>query len=242
MIISEKQLYVDRFMKKIIKKDCWEWTACTTPQGYGQFVFNGKMQGAHRVSWQIHRGSIPDGMLICHKCDNPKCVNPDHLFLGTHKDNSVDMSIKGRGSLKRGEKHPSAKLKEEDVKEIFNLSGKLSQREIAKKFNVTQGLIVNILNHRSWRTVSSSMKSMSPNGVASNQKGSNSGRAKLSQKDVEIILKMRGLKTSVQVGKEFNVTSGNIRSIWARRSWSHLTTNQQSEELKVIECIRCGKL
>lgn len=235
MIISEKQTYIDRFMKKIIKKDCWEWTACTTPQGYGQFVFNGKMQGAHRVSWQIHRGSIPYGMLVCHKCDNPRCVNPDHLFLGTHKDNSVDMSSKGRGLLKRGEKHPSAKLKEEDVKEIFNLSGQLSQREIAKKFNVSQGLIQIILKHQAWENITISLKSMSAGGLASNQKGSNSGRAKLSEKDVEIILKMRGLKTSVQVGNEFSVTSGNIRSIWARRSWSHLTANQQSEELKVVE-------
>ncbi len=191
---------------------------------------------AHRISYAIHHGSIPDGMIVCHNCDNPPCVNPGHLFLGTYKQNTADMMAKGRGALKYGEKHPSAKLKEEDVKEIFSLSGILSQRELAKKFNVTQGLIERILNHKAWKTVGHSMISLSSNGAGSNQKGSNSGRAKLSEKDVEVILKMRGLKTSVQVGKEFNVTSGNIRSIWARRSWSHLDiTNQQSEELKEIE-------
>ena len=237
MIISEKQILTERLLSKagnLTINGCKEFLGALRPDGYGQLTMKGKSYSAHRLSWSIENGDIPTGLCVLHKCDNRKCINPDHLFIGTHKDNSIDMSNKGRGSLKRGEKHPSAKLKEEDVKEIFNLSGQLSQREIAKKFNVTQGLIVNILNHRSWRTVSSSMKSMSPTGLASNQKGSNSGRAKLSEKDVEIILKMQGLKTSVQVGKDFNVTSGNIRSIWARRSWSHLA-NQQSAELRATQ-------
>lgn len=234
MIISEKQ--TDSFWNNVKKSDtCWVYGKSSSRWNYGHVTINGKSVLAHRMSYTIHYGDIPNGMIVCHKCDNPPCINPDHLFLGAHKDNSIDMSNKGRGSLKRGEKHPGAKLKEEDVKEIFKLSGQLSQRAIAEKFNVTQGLVQRILKHKTWQNITSSLKSMSAVGLASNQKGSNSGRAKLSEKDVSIILKMKGLKTSVQVGKEFNVTSGNIRSIWARRSWIHLTNNQQLEELKEIK-------
>lgn len=97
---------------------CWNWKK-TSGRRYGNMHYDGTAQQAHRVSWQLHRGPIPDGLHVLHRCDNTKCVNPDHLFLGTRSDNMVDMVAKGRdgkaGRLKAGEGHHNAKLREVDV-------------------------------------------------------------------------------------------------------------------------------
>ncbi len=171
MIISEKQIKLqERFLSKVselTENDCKEWLGAVRSDGYGIFqIADGgprytSSHYAHRVSYELFVSDIPKGLCVLHKCDNRKCVNPDHLFIGTNKDNTADMMKKERGALKRGSKNPCAKLTESNIKDIFDFSGTLSQREIAKKFNVTQGLITNILNHRSWKTVSQSMVSMS---------------------------------------------------------------------------------
>lgn len=86
-----------RFMKHVNKTDtCWLWTGSIDVSGYGDCWFRGKTDGAHRVAWLIFNGEITDGLFVLHRCDNPKCVNPEHLFLGTHSDNMRDASSKGR--------------------------------------------------------------------------------------------------------------------------------------------------
>lgn len=94
---------------------CWLWTACKTEDGYGSLSVWPKRLRAHRWSYQHHVGEIPDGMCVCHKCDNPICVNPDHLFLGTHQDNMADRNRKGRQHRPQGELSGTAKITEETV-------------------------------------------------------------------------------------------------------------------------------
>lgn len=87
---------MERFWNKVEKSDgCWNWIG-SKRVGYGAFKINGKVTGAHRYSFELKNGKIPDGMIICHSCDNPSCVNPDHLFLGSHRDNTIDAFNKGR--------------------------------------------------------------------------------------------------------------------------------------------------
>ena len=101
-----------RFWPKVAKSGdgCWLWTAHRTALGYGRFNLRGKVTKAHRVSWELTNGPIPHGLCVLHKCDNPPCVRPDHLFLGTIADNQADMAQKGRSFLKQ---HPECALRGE---------------------------------------------------------------------------------------------------------------------------------
>ena len=95
--MTDTLIKMERFWNKVDKTDdCWNWTASKNIQGYGYFRFDGKMRKAHRMAWLLVNGEIPDGMCVCHTCDNPGCVNPIHLWLGTNQDNMDDMNNKGR--------------------------------------------------------------------------------------------------------------------------------------------------
>lgn len=117
--------------------------------GYGATHFNGKQQLAHRVSWEIANGPIPQGMCVRHSCDNPVCVNPAHLFLGTKADNSADMARKRRSAL--GERHGNAKLTETDVRQIREMrAGGTMRRDIAARFAITPEHVDQIVRRRNW--------------------------------------------------------------------------------------------
>jgi HNH endonuclease len=104
----------------IDSKGCWIWQGAKTEGGYGHLYVDGYTQLAHRVMWTVVVGSIPDGMLICHTCDNPPCINPEHLFMGTVSANSRDMVQKGRGrgASRPGEKNPNHKISNDTVLRI----------------------------------------------------------------------------------------------------------------------------
>lgn len=142
-----------RFWSKvhICEQDkCWEWLGSFSKSGYGKFWTNDKEYRAHRYSWEALFGKILDGLFVCHKCNNTKCVNPNHLFLGTNKDNSEHM-VSCERSLK-GSKNHQSKLLESDVIEIFRLRNeeKLTHKEISEIFNIDRTNIGKILNKNDW--------------------------------------------------------------------------------------------
>jgi HNH endonuclease len=130
-----------------VHNGCWLWTAFLTCKGYGQFKINGKLLQAHRASWILHYGEIPDSLQVLHSCDNRNCVNPNHLFLGTDADNKADAVAKGRYAS--GERNSGAKLTEEQVAEIRMST--LSQRELAQLYDVNISTIQGIKVNRSWK-------------------------------------------------------------------------------------------
>lgn len=129
------------FWQKVQKSDgCWLWTgASLPPMGHGTIRRGKKNYTVHRLSWEIHRGHIPDGLQVCHHCDVPKCVNPDHLFLGTQADNNRDRHMKGRTVMPnlKGQDHPSAKLTDDDVRAIRAAHHKIPAPKLAKQFGVS---------------------------------------------------------------------------------------------------------
>ena len=153
--MSKKEPTEVRFWRYVKKTDtCWNWIGAThriNKWGYGVIgCQGGKIVRAHRFSYQIHKGEIPYGMLVCHSCDNPSCVNPDHLFLGTAKDNMDDAVSKGR--MASGERHPCAKLTWDKVEEIRKMykSGKYTQRKLGEMFGVDHSVINEIHLNKIW--------------------------------------------------------------------------------------------
>lgn len=132
--------------------ECWEWTGSINSEGYGNINI-GKTEKAHRFSYLAFHGKIDPLKVVCHKCDNPPCVNPHHLFLGTREDNLKDCIAKGRAKYSHGESHRLAKLTSKDVLVIRELLSKRSQLAIAKKFGVSDKSISNIKKNRTWKHV-----------------------------------------------------------------------------------------
>ena len=152
--ITEKD--IDRFFKKVaitanINK-CWEWIGTTHKTGYGIFSLGYNNYYAHRMSYCITNRIDPDEKEVCHSCDNPKCVNPNHLFLGTHLENMRDCRKKDRMVSFKGAKNGCSKLTENNVLSIREsyAYGKITQRKLANEYNVSFGLISRILKRNSW--------------------------------------------------------------------------------------------
>ena len=145
-----------RFWEKVKKcRGCWEWLGTKIPNGYGQLWNEKRHHNAHRVSWQLHYGKIPKGLLVLHTCDNRSCVNPSHLFLGTNQDNTDDMFRKGRENPPRGNRQPLAKLSPTKVREIRGLVAQgITRRELAKLFHVSASSISRVASGEIWAFVS----------------------------------------------------------------------------------------
>lgn len=138
-----------RFFSRLVKLDngCWQWRSHTDKDGYGILQSAHRNIRAHRLSYEIHKGAIPEGMIVCHHCDNQGCVNPDHLFVGTQKDNAQDALRKGRHYV--GEKNGRSKLTEKNIKKI--LTSELNDQQLADKFGVTRSTISSVRRGDSWQ-------------------------------------------------------------------------------------------
>lgn len=175
---------IQRFWTKVdTSGDCWVWKGGRSPSGYGMFTVKRRNTRAHRVSYMIAHGPIPDGMCVLHRCDNPPCINPKHLFLGTDLDNVRDRDAKGRtatgerngfrkhpeivprgdshpfrlnpGLHVRGERAPSAKLKEAQVREIRRLHQEtgIGKKKLAQMFGVSKPTITSIIRGKTWQHI-----------------------------------------------------------------------------------------
>lgn len=175
-----KSSFSVKFWSKVdTSGDCWLWTAARDRKGYGRFhttYGTGKPHhlGAHRMAYILAYGDIASDLEVCHRCDNPPCVNPDHLFLATHAQNMADQYAKGRNSpppheygsqhwhnrmpekTPKGEKHANAKLTLEQVKDIraSYVAGRLSLQQLANQYGVTKSCIHSIVKDKGWKRVS----------------------------------------------------------------------------------------
>jgi len=145
---------LDRFKAKYSKQDtgCWEWGAAVTGSGYGGIKINGKMVGAHVAAYELFIGSVPEGLEIGHKCDNPLCVNPEHLEAITHQENMRQQKERDRHA--RGSRNVFAKLTEASVIEIKRLlDADVSGKDVAELFNVQPSAVSKIKLGKTWRHV-----------------------------------------------------------------------------------------
>ena len=149
---------IARYWHKVIKageNECWGWRGAITKHGYANIRIGGRNTGAigiHQLSWIIHNGQIPDFIQVNHKCDNPTCSNPNHLTLGTHKDNMADRTAKGRNRSPKGEANGGHILTEAQVQEIRkSWEGGNSQKSLSEKHGVHPSTISLIVRTKTWK-------------------------------------------------------------------------------------------
>jgi hypothetical protein len=147
---------MERFWSKVSKSDkCWIWTISKDHAGYGYFSLSGKTVKAHRVAWELTYGDIPDGLCVLHRCDNPSCVNPEHLFLGDTVINNRDRAAKGRNRDQSGERHNNSFLTTADVLSIRAkfASGNYTYAQLSEIYGVHKMHIGGIIRRVYWRNV-----------------------------------------------------------------------------------------
>lgn len=204
--------------EKITESGCQIWTYGVNKAGYGRLGVDNKVFLAHRLSYELAYGEIPKGMLVCHKCDTPACINPTHLFLGTNNDNMQDKVKKGRQL--RGEKSPVSILTDEQV--IAIRLDKRKQSDIAKDYGVSKSQIGLIHRNEQWTHLTLNDSNLK-NGRIDNGhmlKGDEQQTSKLNESKVKTI-RLR-LKSQRKLAVEFGVSRTTINLIQNQKAWKHV--------------------
>jgi hypothetical protein len=228
---------------------CWLWKAGKNEWGYGIYAVNGRPKKAHRHSYEMTYGLIPDGLLVCHVCDRPACVNPRHFRLGTNQDNMHDMIRKGRAVHEghsygdahwtherpgaspiigaKGEANPGAKLTEDDVRRIRHryAAGDVSQLALAAEFGVSQYVILSCVKRRTWHHVEDDPDMPEPQPrQPTNRKGERCGHAKLTADDVRAIRSRiaAGGVSQAALAREYGISTASVCLIVQRKTWQHV--------------------
>lgn len=223
----KKMTVEERFWSKTrpAENGCIEWTGACHP--YGQFhLAPGTTIAAHRFAYALAKGPIPDypGSFVLHSCDNPPCVNPAHLRVGTHQDNMDDMFSRGRfrGGPPTGPANSSCRLSEQQVMEIRRLRGIESQRALSQKFRVGTSTIVAIHLGQTWREVGADLIARPRENTAPRRsyRGDANPAAKLTEADVREIRRLRGIESGVSLAKRFGVTPSRISALQRGKGWA----------------------
>ena len=226
----------ERFWARIprVQSDkCWEWKGARfdPPWDYGM-IANGtlpsgkpKMVGAHRISWELHNGPIPGGMRVCHTCDNPPCVNPAHLFLGTAKDNTQDMVKKGRCNPAVGERGGFAKLTWEGVRELRRryATEHISHTRLARELGLAQGTVSAILRGEAWQEEGMLLVDTREKARVDTLRGSGIASARLKESDIPTIRELAANgEPQRAIAARFGVAQSQIGKVIRRETWRHV--------------------
>jgi hypothetical protein len=202
--------------------DCWEWKVNLRPFQYARFKTGNEGYRSHRIAYFLGYGADPKELFVCHKCDNPRCCNPNHLFLGTPKDNTQDMVSKKRHNV--GESKYFAKLTDKDIKDIRESIE--FGNVICRRYKVSKSVINNIRNRKAWnhlpvtKTEHSASDTRKQLTRTTQCCGSKHYEAKLTEAQVKQIRRAKG--THRGIAKKFGISHTNVRNIKIRKTWKHL--------------------
>lgn len=217
--INFDEIDQDRFWDKVDKTTvdaCWPWRGGRDKDGYGYFRVGGGNRRAHRVAYVVSHGSLEPALDVCHACDNPRCVNPRHLWVGTNQDNSDDMVRKGRSLC--GIANPKVRLSERKVQEVVRLADLgLLQKEIAQRIGCNQRTVSTILTGRQWARVTGRPR------IVGRRVGESHPKARLTALLARRIAQLGRTQSATAIAALLDLPRPTVYSVLSGQTWNHVT-------------------